>query len=400
MLGYKRENGKIGIRNHVAVVHSVKCSEFVAQKISSKVEGTQHFGYDSCYSDPYAYRIFAEMLKHPNIASVLIVKLGCESLPIEELVKEIKSTGKKVEILIIQKDGGTTKTIEKGVEIAKKLVEEAKKIEKVEINFNELIIGLECGGSDATSGLTANPVTGYFSDKVIEKGSKVILSELPELLGTDLYMLNKCKNKEVKEKLKDGLKRAKELGKALKTFAVSAGNENSGLTTIEEKSLGAMCKAGTSTIEGIIKTGEIPSKKGLYILDKVGEVKGNNQLTVYEESDMDGFAALIASGAQIIIFTTGCGSTAGSVVTPIIKVCGNPNTISIMSEDIDIDVSEIITSGKSVDELGNKFLEKFEKIVNGEKTKAEFLGHEEYHILRKFPRANDVQYMNNCKNNY
>lgn len=392
MIGYKRKDGRIGIRNHVAVIYTVKCAEHVAKKISENVDGTQVFGYDSCYPDPYGYRIVAEMAKHPNVASVLFVKLGCESSPVENWIKEVASVGKAVELLEIQKDGGTLKTIQKGIEIAKKFVEEAKNVETTEIDYKDLIIGVECGGSDATSGLSANPATGNAMDKHIQNGGICIFSELPELLGTDNYLLRQAKDDKVKEAIKDGLKRAEKLGNKLKTFAVSAGNEASGLTTIEEKSLGALCKAGSSKIKGVIKAAEIPKECGLYLQDKVGTVD-SNQLTVYEESDNDGFAPLIASGAHIIIFTTGCGNVVGSVVAPVIKVCGNPKKIKIMGDDFDINASKIIEGTETIQEVGEKIFELIKDIATDKKTKAELLGHEEYHILRKYVRACDVKYI-------
>ncbi len=392
MIGYKRNDGRVGIRNHVAIIYTVKCAEHVAKKISEKVEGTQVFGYDSCYPDPYGYRVIAEMAKHPNVASVIFVKLGCESSPVNNWISEVKSVGKSVELVEIQVDGGTTKSIEKGVEIARKYVEEAKNVEKVKIDYKDLIIGIECGGSDATSGLAANPATGNAMDKLIGSGGICIFSELPELLGTDNYLLQNAENDEVKEQIKNGLKRAKDLGNKLKTFAVSAGNEASGLTTIEEKSLGALCKAGSTNIKGVIKTAEVPKECGLYLQDKVGTIE-SNQLTVYEESDNDGFAPLIASGAHIIIFTTGCGNVVGSVVAPVIKVCGNPKKVEIMGDDFDIDASKIIQGEETVDEVGQRLFELINDIATDKKTKAELLGHEEYHILRKFVRACDVEYI-------
>ncbi|MFV0497610.1 MAG: UxaA family hydrolase [Candidatus Fimivivens sp.] len=392
MKGYKRADGRIGIRNHVAIIYTVKCAEHVAKKISQAVDGTQVFGYDSCYPDPYGFRVIAEMAKHPNIASVIFVKLGCESSPVSKWVAEVQESGKDVHLLEIQTDGGTVKTIEKGIKIATCYVEKAKETTIVEIGYNDLIIGVECGGSDATSGLAANPVTGNAMDKFIASGGICIFSELPELLGTDRYILEHAKNDTVREDIKDGLYRAQKMGNLLKTFAVSAGNEKSGLTTIEEKSLGALCKAGSSIIEGVIKTAERPEKCGLYLQDKIGTVD-SNQLTIYEESDNDGFAALIASGAHIIIFTTGCGNVVGSVVSPVIKVCGNPQKIAIMGDDFDIDASPVVQGANTIDKIGDHLMKEIRRICEGGQTRAEDLGHEEYHILRKFVRACDVKYI-------
>lgn len=391
MIGYQREDGSVGIRNYVAVIYTVKCAEHVARKIAEGMKGVQVFGYDSCYPDPYGFRMIAEMAKHPNIAAVLFVKLGCESSPTERWVLEVEETGRPVELLTIQKDGGTIKTISKGKALVNEFLEHAEKVQKVDIGYEDLIIGVECGGSDATSGLAANPAAGSAMDRFIALGGRCIFSELPELLGTDRYLLKQAKNEEVREKIRDGLQRARMLGNKLKTFAVSAGNEASGLTTIEEKSLGALCKAGSSMIQDVIKPGEVPKEKGLYLQDKVGSVDGN-QLTVYEESDNDGFTALISSGAHMILFTTGCGSVAGSVVTPVIKVCGNPQTTSVMGDDFDLDASGVILGEESVEEAGGRLLKIITDTASEIPTRAEALGHEEYHVLRKFARACDVRY--------
>ena len=391
MKGYLRADGRKGIRNHVAVIYTVKCAEHVAKKIAEGVDGAQFFGYNSCYPDPYGFRMLCEMGKHPNVYSTIIVSLGCESTPVQKLIDEIKANGKECELVLIQKDGGTQKCIEKGISIASRMVEDANKLEPVDLEYKDLIIGLECGGSDATSGLSANPVTGKASDILIEHGGTAILSEIPELLGTEAYLLSKARNEEVKLKIVDGMARAKDLANKLKTFSVSSGNEHSGLTTIEEKSLGAMCKAGSKEIFDVIKTAERPTNCGLYILDKVGSTEGN-QLTIYEENDNDGFTALIAAGCQIIIFTTGCGSVVGSVVTPVIKVGGNPQKIAIMGDDFDLDASHVTTGEESVDVAGSRLFDVITNVASGSKTRAEELGHEEFEVLRKFTRACDVKY--------
>lgn len=392
MKGYVRADGRKGIRNHVVVIYTVKCAEHVAKKIAGKVSNTQAFGYNSCYPDPYAFRMLCEMGKHPNVYSAIIVSLGCESTAVNKIVEEIRKNGKRCDLIVIQEDGGTKKSIEKGVKIARKMVEDSKKVESVDINYSDLIVGLECGGSDATSGLAANPATGKASDILIENGGTVILTEIPELLGTESYLLSKSRNEDVKLKILDGMKRAKELSNKLKTFAVSSGNEKSGLTTIEEKSLGALCKAGSKEIQDVLKTAERPSGCGLYLLDKVGSTEGN-QLTIYEESDNDGFTTLLASGCQIIIFTTGCGNVVGNVIVPIIKVIGNPKKAEIMKDDFDLDVSGIISGEETIEVAGERIFKMVTKVASGKRTKAENLKHEEYDILRKFTRAFDVKYL-------
>lgn len=389
MRGYKRANGKIGIRNHVLVMYTAQCSHHVAQMITRSVPGTELVGFSGCYHDPYGYKMLAELGKHPNVAAVLVVRIGCESFNVQALVEEISSAQKPVQLISIQESNGTTASINKGVEIAKKMVEDAQKAEMVDISIKDLIIGVECGGSDATSGISANPVAGWAVDRVIEQGGTVIFSELPELLGCREYLNERAVNDTVREQINDGLYRAQELGNLLKTFAVSVGNEDGGLTTIEEKSLGALCKAGTKPIDGVIKTGMKPPGPGLYLLDKVGTVD-TNQLSIYEISDNDGIITLIASGAHLVIFTTGRGNVIGSVVTPVIKVCGNPDTCRNMGDDMDIHAGSIIEGESSVAEVGQTLLERIYEVAGGAQSRAEALGHKEYEIPFKPARACDV----------
>ena len=392
MIGYLRPDGRMGIRNHVAVIYTVKCAEHVARKIREAVPGTQLFGYDSCYPDPYGYRVIAEMAKHPNVASVLFVSLGCESSPIQDWLREVRGSGKRAELLVIQHTGGTADAIRRGIAFAKELTAEAAGAPVQEIGFRDIVIGVECGGSDATSGLAANPAVGCAVDMAVDAGAACIFSEMPELLGTDPYLLGRAETEEVRQKIADGLRRSRELSNRLHTFAVSAGNEASGLTTIEEKSLGALCKSGSRPVRDVLKPGRHPRQPGLYLLDKVGD-PASNQLTVYEESDNDGFAALLAAGAHLIIFTTGCGNVIGSVVSPVLKVCGNPRRADAMPEDFDINAGTIIRGEATAQQVGELIFQRIRETCGGTLTCAERLGHEEYHILRKYSRACDVDYI-------
>jgi altronate hydrolase len=333
--------------------------------------------------------MLVELGKHPNVAGVLVVRLGCESTDVDGLIKEISETGKPVELINIQKSGGTLSSIEKGKKWVEKIVRQAESLEKVEIRWEDLIIGVECGGSDTTSGISANPATGWAVDQLVDQGARVIFSEIPELLGCDDYLLTRAENDLVRQEIRNGLERAQNLGKLLKTFAVSAGNEEGGLTTIEEKSLGALCKSGQRPIAGVLKTAEKPKKSGLFLLDKVGSVD-SNQLDIYEENDNDGLISLIASGAQLLLFTTGRGNVVGSVVSPVIKICGNPHTSKRMSDNIDVDAGGVILGTDTIEKVGQNLFNLVEQVVNGQQTKAEQLGHKEYFIPYKPTRACDV----------
>ena len=389
MKGYRRRDGRIGIRNHVAVIYTVECSRHVADMIVRRTPGTELLGFPGCYSDPYAYRMLMEVGCHPNVASVLLVSLGCESTNLHQLAREIGATGKRVDALVVQECGGTIKTIDCGSSLASAMVEEANRIVPVPMEFSDIVVGVECGGSDTTSGLAANPATGWAVDRFVDLGGAVVFSELPELLGTDLYLVKRARTEEVARHLLSGLERARKLGQALGQFAISSGNQTGGLTTIEEKSLGALAKAGTKSIDGVLKTAERPPCPGLYLLDKVGDVEGN-QLSHYEINDSDGLISLIASGAQMILFTTGRGSVVGSAVSPVIKICGNPGTCERLADDIDINADSIITGSESAADVGVRIVDLIQAVGSGHQTKSESLGHKEYAIPYKPGRACDV----------
>jgi len=389
MKGYRRADGRIGIRNHVAVIYTVECAHHVADTIARSVQGAEVLGFAGCYSDPYAFRMLVELGKHPNVAGVIIVSLGCESTDVAALKHQIATSGKRVELIGIQETGGSIASISLGKQYASEMVQAAEALEHTEIDLRDIIIGVECGGSDATSGLSANPATGWAVDRLVESGARVIFSELPELLGCNDYLLDRVVNESVKAKLLDGLERARGLGQMLKTFAVSVGNEEGGLTTIEEKSLGALCKAGTKPIEDILKPAQRPETPGLYLLDKVG-LLDTNQLTLYEENDSDGLVTLLASGAQILLFTTGRGSVVGSVLAPVIKICGNPTTARRMADNMDVNAGKIIEGTHTVEQIGEELIALIRSVASGEQTKAEALGHKEYAIPYKPGRACDL----------
>ncbi|PSR20874.1 MAG: hydrolase [Sulfobacillus acidophilus] len=389
MQGYRRRDGRVGIRNQVLVAYTVECARFVAETIVQRTVGTELVGFAGCYSDPYAYRMLVELGCHPNVAAVLVVSLGCESTDVAQLADDIGQSGKPVQVIVIQELGGTRTTIEKGCAIAQAMVADSRELKLDAFAWSELVVGVECGGSDATSGFSANPATGWAVDRLIEHGAAVIFSELPELLGTDPYLLRRARTPQIGDAILSGLERARKLGEALGQFAISRGNEAGGLTTIEEKSLGALAKAGTKPIDGVLKTGDRPEGSGLYLLDKVGDV-ANRQLAHYEINDNDGLVSLIASGAQLLLFTTGRGSVVGSVVSPVIKICGNPQTVKRMGDDVDIDASVIVLGREGIPAVGQRVLACVEEVASGSQTRSEALGHREYSIPYKPGRACDL----------
>ncbi len=378
-LGYQRAKGLVGIRNKVAILSSVVCVNHVAQQISNKLEnsiaithplGCGQFGPDFTYT----IRTLVGLASNPNIYGVIIIGLGCENLTSKLLANQIKRSKKPVEFFNVQDiQGGTIAAIEKGIELGKKMTAEANEIKREPFDFSNLVLGLECGGSDSISGITANPAVGIISDKIVKLGGTSILPEFTEWIGTEHLLTKRANNKQVAEKIQSTLDNFLEnimkLGIDFRGIQPTPGNIQGGLSTIEEKSLGTIAKAGKAPIQGILNYSEKPKGKGLWLMIEPG-------------LDVESMTGLAAAGAQIIIMTTGRGSPVGNPVTPVIKICGNPKTCDWMECNIDVDASKIITENKRVEDVAYILWQKLKDICNGEKTQAEILGFDDIAIWR------------------
>jgi altronate dehydratase large subunit len=363
-LGYPRSNGKVGIRNKIVVISSVVCANTVARRVAEKIDnavaithphGCGQFGRNFTNT----FNILAGLGSNPNVYGALVIGLGCENLFSSDLAEKIRESKKSVESFNIQDvKGGTIGAIEKGIDICKGFDKETKKLKREFFDFSHITLGLECGGSDATSGLTANPTLGIVSDKLINLGGTSILPEFAEWGGAVHLLSKRAINEEVAEKIKEPFKRFSGENR-------SPGNIEGGLSTPEEKSLGNIAKAGKAPIQGVIKYAEKPGqKKGLWLMLEPG-------------LDVVSMTALAAAGANIIVFTTGRGTPFGSPVAPVIKICGNPKTCEYMANNFDIDASKIITNNKTIEDISVLLWKKLEDVCNGEKTISERLGFEE-----------------------
>ncbi|KUO51515.1 MAG: carbohydrate hydrolase [Desulfitibacter sp. BRH_c19] len=378
LTGFRRENGQVGIRNHVVVISSVVCANRTVEMIAAQVPGVipivhQHGCSQIGCDKEQTARTLIGFGKNPNVAAVLVVGLGCETLQPKDLAREMEVTGKPVAHMNIQEEGGTLKTVAKGSQIVRDMVMAASQIQKESIDIKDIILGTECGGSDTTSGLAANPATGVASDLLVEAGGTVILSETTELTGTEHVLAKRAKNKEIGNQIYEIVanieQESKRLGVDIRGGNPTPGNIEGGLTTIEEKSLGCIYKAGTSIINEVIEFAEEPKEKGLVVMDTPGH-------------DIESITGMIAGGAQLIVFTTGRGTPTGAPITPVVKVCGNPKTVKTMMDNIDIDASGIMTDGKSVDEIGREIYQEYLEVINGKQTKSEILGQRDFAICR------------------
>lgn len=378
-LGYQRAKGLVGIRNKVAILSSVVCVNHVAQQISSKLEnsiaithplGCGQFGPDFTYT----IRTLVGLASNPNIYGVIIIGLGCENLTSKLLANQIKRSKKPVEFFNVQDiQGGTIAAIEKGIEIGKKMTAEANELKREPFDFSNLVLGLECGGSDSISGITANPAVGIISDKIVKLGGTSILPEFTEWIGTEHLLMKRANNEQVANKIKSTLDNFLEnimkLGIDFRGIQPTPGNIQGGLSTIEEKSLGTIAKAGKAPIQGILNYSERPKGKGLWLMIEPG-------------LDVESMTGLAAAGAQVILMTTGRGSPVGNLVSPVIKICGNPKTCDWMRCNIDVDASKIITENKNVGDIASILWQKLKEVCNGEKSEAEVLGFDEIAIWR------------------
>ncbi len=380
LYGYKREDGSFGIRNHILVIPASVCAADTAEKIASQVDGAisipnQH----GCCQIGDDYHVTERTLvgygKNPNVAAVLVVGLGCEGIQARRLADLIKESKKPVEYIVIQEEEGTLKTISKGLKILREISESVSEQKREELDVSHLIVGLECGGSDPTSGIASNPAIGVASDKICQMGGSTILSETTEVIGAEHILEKRFLDEKEKEKflkfVNDTEKRALILGEDLREGQPTPGNKEGGLTTIEEKSLGCMHKAGSSPFVGALEYAERVHdyKRGLYFMDSPGQ-------------DIDSITGMVASGAQIILFSTGRGTPTGNPIAPVIKITGNPDTYRIMEDNIDMNMGKVISDGVSLEEMGNELLDEIEKVSNGKKTKAEILGHREFGIFK------------------
>jgi altronate hydrolase len=277
MQGYLRNDGRKGIRNIVTVAYTVECAHHVAREITLRFRGERvHLiGFPGCFPNKYAHRMMKRLCTHPNVGAVLLVSLGCEGLNRESLAEAIDETGRPVETLVIQKVGGTRRTIKAGVAAVRRMLAATESVERAPLAIDELVVGTICGGSDATSGITANPAIGRAFDRLVEQGATCIFEETGELIGCEETLAERSVSPELANEIRVAMVKAARYYETLGHGSFAPGNAEGGLTTQEEKSLGAYCKSGASAIAGLIKPGDIPPRGGLYLLDVVpdGEVR-------------------------------------------------------------------------------------------------------------------------------
>lgn len=388
-LGYQRKDGRLGIRNRVLVIYTVKCAEFVAQKIVERADhlDVELIGFPGCTDNQYAVNMLISMIRHPNIGAVLAVGLGCEYIQPEWLADIATKEGKLSHWMFIQKEGGTQTTIEKGlawVEWARKQLQDTP---RVEMRLKDLVIGAECGGSDYTSGLAGNAVVGRFYDKLVDLGGTAIFEEIVEAIGLRDMLVKRGETEEVRQQLSYTYDKMLDYCKSVRQYSISPGNFAGGLSTIEEKSMGALVKSGSRPIQGVTKVAVPPTKPGLWLLDSTPDPYWM-QFGITNPNDNEGLMDLISCGAHIVFLVTGRGSVVGSAVSPCIKITGNHATFVRMAEDMEFDASPILSGEKSRDAMAEELALHVAEIASGVLSKSEAMGHKEFYIPYKYQDKN------------
>ncbi len=388
MKGYLRADGRKGIRNQILVVYLVECAHHVARVIvtQSASASVQLIGFPGCYPNDYSLRIMEQLCTHPNVGGVLLVSLGCEGFNREQLAATVNSSGRPLRTLVIQECGGTSSTIAAGMAAVGELTQILQDVPRVEMGVEDLVVGTICGGSDGTSGISANPAVGRCFDRLIEQGAACIFEETGELIGCEHIMAERAVTPALGQEILRAVNKAEDYYRAMGYGSFAPGNAEGGLTTQEEKSLGAYAKSGASRIHGLIKPGDLTPGAGLYLMDVVPD--GEPRYGFPNIVDNAEIVELIASGCHVVLFTTGRGSVVGSAISPVIKVCANPETYRRMHEDMDVNAGRIVEGSASVDDIGEDIYQLVCRVAGGEQSRSEALGHQEFVLTYKYFEPN------------
>jgi altronate dehydratase large subunit len=379
---YLRPDGRKGVRNLVLVIYTVECASHVAHAIGRDDPAAHVVGFPGCYDNAYAIRLMLALARHPNVGAVLAVGLGCEYTQPARLAEAVRESGRPAEWFFIQDSGGTEASIQKGKTLVAQLKQRIADVPRCDMTPADLILGCECGGSDFTSGLAGNPVVGRLFDKLIDAGGAAVFEEIVEMIGLRDVLTSRAASAPVRRQLADAYDKAERYCKEVRQYSISPGNFAGGLTTIEEKSMGALSKSGARPIEGVLKVAQTVPGPGLWLLDSVPDPHFM-QFGYTNPNDTEGIMDLISVGSHLILFVTGRGSVIGSPVAPLVKITGNPQTFAKLSADMDFNAGCVLEGRRSLDEAAEDLLELVLGVAAGKPTKPELLGHQEYFISYK-----------------
>ena len=381
--GYLRADGRKGIRNVVVVAYMVECAHHVAREIVLRFrdQPVHLIGFSGCFPNSYAEKILGQLLTHPNVGAALLVSLGCESMNKNHLEAQVAASDRPVHTVTIQENGGTRRSVEQGAQWVAHALAQMAAQPTVSMDVSELVVATVCGGSDGTSGITANPAVGRAFDTLIAQNATCLFEETGELIGCEFHMQRRAVTPELGEEIVKCVAKAAHYYGVLGHGSFAVGNADGGLSTIEEKSMGAYAKSGASPIVGIVKPGDIPPPGGLYLLDVVPD--GEVRFGFPNINDNAEIAELIACGAHLVLFTTGRGSVVGSAISPVIKICANPETYRKLPDDMDVDAGRILEGRATLEEVGDEVFQRVLDVARGSFSSSESLGHQEFVLTYK-----------------
>jgi altronate dehydratase large subunit len=381
--GFRRSDGRVGTRNHVLVVPTVICSSLVAERVAAAapplgvalphLAGCGQLGPDMRVT----HETLAAYCGHPNVGAVVVLALGCEQVVAQTLADAARRHGKPVDIVAIQSEGGTIRATAKGSAIAQAFGRTLEGQEREWCDISELVLSLKCGGSDYTSGLASNPALGRVTDRLVDLGGSAVLGEIAEIMGAEHLLAARATREETATQLIQIITRveseARALGLDIRGTQPSPGNIRGGLTTIEEKSLGATHKGGERAhLEDVVGYAAPIRRKGLTVMDTPG-------------LDVESVTGMVGGGAQVVVFTTGLGTPTGNPIAPVIKITGNARTARQMADNLDLEVSGIMSDTESLDAAADRLFDEVLAVASGKETAAERLGHREFAIHRRNP---------------
>lgn len=380
-LGFRRPDGRVGVRNHVLVVPTVHCAavvcEHIAQARPEVISALPHTGGCGQLGPDMqvTHETLAAYCRHPNVGGVVVVALGCEQVVADMLVDAAAESGKPARALAIQTEGGTVNTTARGREIALRMADELASVPRVDCDLSALTLALKCGGSDYTSGLASNPALGRVADRLVSFGGRAVLGEIPEILGAEHLLAARAAQPEVGQRLITVVRRvekeAMQFGVDIRGTQPAPGNIRGGLTTIEEKSLGATHKGGErSPVVDVVPYAAPVTRAGLTVMDTPG-------------LDVEAVTGLVGGGAQVVVFTTGLGTPTGNPIAPVIKITANARTARQMRDNLDLDVSGILLGRESIEEAAGRLEAEVLAVASGRLVAAERLGHREFAIHRR-----------------
>ena len=391
--GYRRPDGRVGTRNWILVVPTSMCSSHEAREIAMRAEYTiwnreAHPNVSGVVSIPHnkgcgcndgenmdiMLRTLRNYADHPNVGGVIFIELGCEKTNLTKVGRYLKSSGglswdKPVVWMGVQDAGGTLGAIDRGLDAVREMLPAVGKFERTAVPMSEITLGVKCGGSDGFSGLSANPSLGHTSDLLVRAGGTVLITEVPEFCGAEHLFAARARDAAVAQQVYDTVDWYKahlaKIGADLSDNP-SPGNVEGGLLNIAIKSLGAMAKGGTTRVEGCVPYAQPPSSKGLHLMQGPG----------YDQESTPG---LIAAGAQIVVFTTGRGTTIGNAIAPVLKLASNSPIFDRMNSDLDLSAGGVIDGKESIEDVGQRVFEHVRRTASGEvQACAEQTGHREF----------------------